>query len=245
MRLRRINDGRSSSLTDDQKSLRSSSARFSRTARMASRGARARRAGRCSTATLWQKLADAGITGIAVPEEQGGGGLGFLELSARLRGDRPHGRTGPGSRHPRRPRSFSAHTRSRADLLAGVADGRPSSRRRSRARCRQPRRRRADVLDRRDALRAVRRRSRRRRRTSAVRRGTGRRSRPPRHQRRAPSRNCRRPTASRRPCWPSTTYGSGRRCRRGRGRPARATCVCTPRRRSARSLPASARRRST
>src|SRR4051812_43210249 len=30
---------------------------------------------------LWQKLATAGITGIAVPEVQGGGGLGFLELS--------------------------------------------------------------------------------------------------------------------------------------------------------------------
>ena len=30
---------------------------------------------------LWQKLATAGVTGIAVPEDQGGGGLGFLELS--------------------------------------------------------------------------------------------------------------------------------------------------------------------
>src|SRR3954447_8151157 len=30
---------------------------------------------------VWQKLATAGVTGIAVPEEQGGGGLGFLELS--------------------------------------------------------------------------------------------------------------------------------------------------------------------
>src|SRR3954468_9948890 len=30
---------------------------------------------------LWQRLADAGITGIAVPETQGGGGLGFLELA--------------------------------------------------------------------------------------------------------------------------------------------------------------------
>ena len=30
---------------------------------------------------LWQKLATAGITGIAVPEAHGGGGLGFLELS--------------------------------------------------------------------------------------------------------------------------------------------------------------------
>src|SRR3954454_12708059 len=33
---------------------------------------------------LWQKLATAGITGIAVPEEHGGGGLGFLELSLVL-----------------------------------------------------------------------------------------------------------------------------------------------------------------
>src|SRR3954447_16877295 len=30
---------------------------------------------------LWQKLATSGITGIAVPENQGGGGLGFLELT--------------------------------------------------------------------------------------------------------------------------------------------------------------------
>jgi 3-oxocholest-4-en-26-oyl-CoA dehydrogenase beta subunit len=30
---------------------------------------------------LWQRLADAGITGIAVPESFGGGGLGFLELA--------------------------------------------------------------------------------------------------------------------------------------------------------------------
>ena len=30
---------------------------------------------------LWQRLADAGITGIAVPESLGGGGLGFLELA--------------------------------------------------------------------------------------------------------------------------------------------------------------------
>ena len=30
---------------------------------------------------LWQRLAEAGITGIAVPEAQGGGGLGLLELA--------------------------------------------------------------------------------------------------------------------------------------------------------------------
>jgi alkylation response protein AidB-like acyl-CoA dehydrogenase len=30
---------------------------------------------------LWQRLADSGITGIAVPENQGGGGLGLLELA--------------------------------------------------------------------------------------------------------------------------------------------------------------------
>jgi len=33
---------------------------------------------------LWRRLADAGITGIAVPEAHGGGGLGFLELSTVL-----------------------------------------------------------------------------------------------------------------------------------------------------------------
>lgn len=30
---------------------------------------------------LWRRLADAGITGIAIPEQYGGGGLGFLELA--------------------------------------------------------------------------------------------------------------------------------------------------------------------
>ena len=30
---------------------------------------------------LWQRLADAGITGIAVPEAQGGGGQGFVEVA--------------------------------------------------------------------------------------------------------------------------------------------------------------------
>jgi len=30
---------------------------------------------------LWQRLADAGITGIALPEAHGGGGLGFIELA--------------------------------------------------------------------------------------------------------------------------------------------------------------------
>jgi alkylation response protein AidB-like acyl-CoA dehydrogenase len=34
--------------------------------------------------TLWAKLADAGLLGITVPEEQGGLGLGFLELSVLL-----------------------------------------------------------------------------------------------------------------------------------------------------------------
>src|SRR3954463_4490748 len=33
---------------------------------------------------LWRKLAAAGITGIAVPEEHGGGGLGFLEVATVL-----------------------------------------------------------------------------------------------------------------------------------------------------------------
>jgi alkylation response protein AidB-like acyl-CoA dehydrogenase len=33
---------------------------------------------------LWQRLADAGITGIAVPEDRGGAGLGFVELALVL-----------------------------------------------------------------------------------------------------------------------------------------------------------------
>src|SRR5690348_9953476 len=33
---------------------------------------------------LWQKLADAGISGIAVPESAGGAGLGFIEVGLIL-----------------------------------------------------------------------------------------------------------------------------------------------------------------
>ena len=71
---------------------------------------------------LWQKLADAGITGIAVPEEQGGGGLGFLELSLVFE---EVGRTvAPVPAVSTLTTAFvlSSH-KVATDLLAGVADG--------------------------------------------------------------------------------------------------------------------------
>src|SRR3954470_16414118 len=71
---------------------------------------------------LWQKLADAGITGIAVPEEQGGGGLGFLELSLVFE---EVGRTvAPIPAVATLTTAFvlGAH-KVASDLLAGVADG--------------------------------------------------------------------------------------------------------------------------
>jgi 3-oxocholest-4-en-26-oyl-CoA dehydrogenase beta subunit len=71
---------------------------------------------------LWQKLATAGITGIAVPEAQGGGGLGFLELSLVLE---EVGRTvAPIPAVPTLTTAFvlGAH-KVAPDLLAGVADG--------------------------------------------------------------------------------------------------------------------------
>src|SRR5581483_9141722 len=48
--------------------------------------AEAQQAGRWSVfdRDLWRRLADAGITGIAVPEEFGGAGLGFLEIGLVL-----------------------------------------------------------------------------------------------------------------------------------------------------------------
>src|SRR3954452_20300759 len=71
---------------------------------------------------LWQKLAAAGITGIAVPEEQGGGGLGFLELSLVFE---EIGRSvAPVPAVPTLVTAYvlSAH-KAATDVLAGVADG--------------------------------------------------------------------------------------------------------------------------
>ncbi|HET7309753.1 MAG TPA: acyl-CoA dehydrogenase family protein [Mycobacteriales bacterium] len=71
---------------------------------------------------LWQKLAAAGITGIAVPEAQGGGGLGFLELSLVFE---EVGRTvAPVPAVPTLTTAFvlGAH-KVATDLLGGVADG--------------------------------------------------------------------------------------------------------------------------
>jgi len=71
---------------------------------------------------LWQKLATAGITGIAVPEEQGGGGLGFLELSIVFE---EIGRSV--APVPAVPTLVTAHVlglhKAATDVLGGVADG--------------------------------------------------------------------------------------------------------------------------
>jgi alkylation response protein AidB-like acyl-CoA dehydrogenase len=72
--------------------------------------------------SLWGRLAEAGITGIAVPEEHGGAGLGFLDLALVLeeigRGVAPV---------PAVPTLATAYVLARhkaaADLLGGVADG--------------------------------------------------------------------------------------------------------------------------
>jgi 3-oxocholest-4-en-26-oyl-CoA dehydrogenase beta subunit len=71
---------------------------------------------------LWQKLATAGITGIAVPEEHGGGGLGFLEISLVCE---EIGRTvAPVPAVPTLVTAYvlAAH-KAATDVLGGVADG--------------------------------------------------------------------------------------------------------------------------
>jgi alkylation response protein AidB-like acyl-CoA dehydrogenase len=71
---------------------------------------------------LWQRLAAAGITGIAIPEEHGGGGLGFLELAVVWE---EVGRTV--APIPAVPALATAYVLARhgvgGDVLAGVADG--------------------------------------------------------------------------------------------------------------------------
>ena len=68
---------------------------------------------------LWAKLAEAGVLGIALPEDVGGGGYGFLEAAHRARAGRPHRRAGAVPRDGRARRA----ARSRSS-------GRPSSARR-------------------------------------------------------------------------------------------------------------------
>lgn len=71
---------------------------------------------------LWQQLADAGLTGIAVPEEHGGAGLGFLDLAVVL--EEVGRAVAP---VPAVPTLVTACVLAKhglgADLLAGVADG--------------------------------------------------------------------------------------------------------------------------
>jgi 3-oxocholest-4-en-26-oyl-CoA dehydrogenase beta subunit len=70
------------SLTDDQKSLRDLAREILRDAVTNEHLQELERASwSVFDRALWQQLATAGVTGIAVPEAQGGGGLGFLELS--------------------------------------------------------------------------------------------------------------------------------------------------------------------
>src|SRR3954462_15912345 len=71
---------------------------------------------------LWQKLATTGTTGIAVPEEQGGGGLSFLELSIVFE---EVGRSV--APVPAVPTLVTAYVlglhKAATDVLGGVADG--------------------------------------------------------------------------------------------------------------------------
>ena len=88
-------------------------------------GGRAAADGSVYDAQLWKQLADAGLTGIAVPEEHGGAGLGFLDLAVvfeeigRAVAPVPAVATLVDGV---RARSTSAPTRSRS-LLPGVAAG--------------------------------------------------------------------------------------------------------------------------
>ncbi|MBV9293535.1 MAG: acyl-CoA/acyl-ACP dehydrogenase [Frankiales bacterium] len=78
------------SITDDQRSLRDLARQILAEQvthdHLKSLEAAAHETGRWSVfdRDLWRRLADAGITGIAVPEEHGGAGLGFLELGLVL-----------------------------------------------------------------------------------------------------------------------------------------------------------------
>ena len=71
---------------------------------------------------LWQRLADAGITGIAVPEAHGGGGLGFLELATVFE---EVGRTvAPVPAVPTLVTAYALARHGKGDqVLSGVADG--------------------------------------------------------------------------------------------------------------------------
>src|SRR3954447_17132151 len=71
---------------------------------------------------LWQKLATSGITGIALPEDQGGGGLGFLELTLVF--EEVGRAVAPVPAVPTLVTAYvlGAH-KAATDLLGGVADG--------------------------------------------------------------------------------------------------------------------------
>ena len=89
--------------------------------------ASSRRAASASTASTWAELAEAGLLGIAVPEDARRRGLGFVELVPGPRAGRPHGRAGPAPRDARaaaRCRSPSSAPRSSsAAWLPGVVAG--------------------------------------------------------------------------------------------------------------------------
>ena len=52
---------------------------------------------------LWHELGDAGLLGLALPEEYDGAGLGIIELCQRAGRGRPHRRARPAGRARRRP----------------------------------------------------------------------------------------------------------------------------------------------
>ena len=72
---------------------------------------------------LWQKLADAGITGIAVPESEGGAGLGFIEVGLVL--EQVGRAVAPVPAAPTLVTSYVlAKNKTFPRALAGVAEGR-------------------------------------------------------------------------------------------------------------------------
>jgi 3-oxocholest-4-en-26-oyl-CoA dehydrogenase beta subunit len=111
------------SLTDDQKSLRDLTREILRDAATHEHLQELEReSSSVFDRPLWQKLATAGVTGIAVPEEHGGGGLGFVEISLVCE---EVGRTV--APIPVVPTLVTAYVlgshKAASDMLGGVADG--------------------------------------------------------------------------------------------------------------------------
>jgi alkylation response protein AidB-like acyl-CoA dehydrogenase len=71
-------------LTDEQRTLAASLAEWASSARTHERVKESEAAGPAAFEALWKALAELGVPGIAVPEEQGGGGGSFLDLAVAV-----------------------------------------------------------------------------------------------------------------------------------------------------------------